>query len=334
MKILMFGLGVISTLYGWALEGAGNEVEFYVRPGKAQSLGTSVSLDIKDGRTSKSYGTPITQQWPVTLVEEIDPSHDYDVIIVSVNHDQFDSALEVLQGKVGDATVLMFNNVWAEPTDAIAGLPSGHVVWGFPGGGGGFIDGRLRGGFLRTVFMGDVDGSSTTARHRMVRNLLRRAGFTVPASSDFRSWLWFHFLIDAALATRSLSAGSFSTVLNSRSELEQTALHARELIPVMTVRGGRIGWPGRALLHLPPKLIARVLKQFLGAGGIAHFIMEQVDHSAHGSPSAVAAYASDILATARRYKISVPRLEEAAASFPIINDRAQTLSSTSAATST
>lgn len=321
MKILMFGRGVISTLYGWALEGAGNEVEFYVRPGRSASLGPTVSLDIRDGR-SGARGAAVIQQWPVTLVEEIDSDHDYDVIIVSVNHDQLDSALEVLRDKVGDATVLMFNNVWAEPTDAIAALPADHVVWGFPGGGGGFTDGRLRGAFLPMIFMGDIDGSSTTARHRMVRNMFRRAGFAVSASRDFRSWLWLHFLMDAALATRSLSSGSFSTVLNSRSELEQAALIAREIVPVMIIRGGRAGLAGRAISHLPPKLIARLLKQVLGARGIPRFIMEQVDHSAHGSPAAVAAYASDVLATARRYQVPVPRLEEAAARFPIINDRA------------
>ena len=32
IKILMFGRGVIATVYGWALEQAGHDVEFYVRP--------------------------------------------------------------------------------------------------------------------------------------------------------------------------------------------------------------------------------------------------------------------------------------------------------------
>ena len=32
MKILVFGRGVIATVYGWALERAGHDVEFYVRP--------------------------------------------------------------------------------------------------------------------------------------------------------------------------------------------------------------------------------------------------------------------------------------------------------------
>lgn len=130
MKILMFGRGVISTLYGWALEKAGNEVEFYVRPGRAESLGASVSLDLRDGRTNPR-GEASSEEWPVTLVEEVDPERGYDVIVVSVNHDQVGSALAVLRDRVGDATVLMFNNLWSEPSDVAAALPAGHVVWGF-----------------------------------------------------------------------------------------------------------------------------------------------------------------------------------------------------------
>jgi 2-dehydropantoate 2-reductase len=54
MKILFFGRGVIATQYAWALEKAGNQVEFYVRPGRIAEYGTSVKLDILDGRkTSK-----------------------------------------------------------------------------------------------------------------------------------------------------------------------------------------------------------------------------------------------------------------------------------------
>ena len=37
MKILMFGRGVIAAAYGWALERAGHEVEFYVRPVERRS---------------------------------------------------------------------------------------------------------------------------------------------------------------------------------------------------------------------------------------------------------------------------------------------------------
>ena len=35
MRILMFGRGVIATIYGRVLHAAGHDVEFYVRPGRA-----------------------------------------------------------------------------------------------------------------------------------------------------------------------------------------------------------------------------------------------------------------------------------------------------------
>ena len=50
MKILMFGRGVIAVAYGWALERAGHEVEFYVRPGRAAEYGAAIDLELLDAR--------------------------------------------------------------------------------------------------------------------------------------------------------------------------------------------------------------------------------------------------------------------------------------------
>lgn len=58
MKILMFGRGVIATIYAWVLEKAGNKVEFYVRPGRAAQYGPSVDFELLDGRVN-SKGTLI-----------------------------------------------------------------------------------------------------------------------------------------------------------------------------------------------------------------------------------------------------------------------------------
>lgn len=38
MKILVFGTGVIGSIYGHVLTQAGNDVTHYVRPGKARAL--------------------------------------------------------------------------------------------------------------------------------------------------------------------------------------------------------------------------------------------------------------------------------------------------------
>lgn len=53
MRILMFGRGVIATIYGLALQGAGHDVEFYVRPGRATEYGDEVRTDLLDARNAR-----------------------------------------------------------------------------------------------------------------------------------------------------------------------------------------------------------------------------------------------------------------------------------------
>jgi len=64
VKILMFGRGVIATVHGWALERAGHDIEFYVRPGRASAYGEAVELDLLDARR-RVWGQRVVQAWRV-----------------------------------------------------------------------------------------------------------------------------------------------------------------------------------------------------------------------------------------------------------------------------
>ncbi|MEV4530403.1 ketopantoate reductase, partial [Streptosporangium sp. NPDC049304] len=72
MKILMFGRGVIATIYGWALERAGHDIEFYVRPGRAATYGEAIDLDLLDARR-RMWGRRVVERWPVCLRETLEP---------------------------------------------------------------------------------------------------------------------------------------------------------------------------------------------------------------------------------------------------------------------
>ena len=137
MKILMFGRGVVSVLYGWALEKAGHSVEFYVRPGRRAEYGDSVSLDILDARKSFK-GKSVKNTWSITMKEDLPADHDYDLIVVGVQHYHFKEVADFLGTRVANATVLVFTNFWNEPLAEASALPMNKVVWGFPGACGGF----------------------------------------------------------------------------------------------------------------------------------------------------------------------------------------------------
>ena len=70
MNILLFGRGVITTLYGWAFEKAGHNVTFYVRPGRSAEYGSHVHLDILDGRrgTERKH---VDEDWAIRMVDEL-----------------------------------------------------------------------------------------------------------------------------------------------------------------------------------------------------------------------------------------------------------------------
>src|SRR6202453_2265006 len=131
MNILLFGRGVISTLYGWTFEKSGHNVVFYVRPGRSAEYGSHVHLDILDVRrgTQRKH---VDENWALRMVEELPADHSYDLVLVSVQSWQFAEVAKFLESRTGNATILIFNNFWCDPEEATRGLPKGQLAWGSP----------------------------------------------------------------------------------------------------------------------------------------------------------------------------------------------------------
>jgi 2-dehydropantoate 2-reductase len=311
MKILMFGRGVISVLYGWALEKAGHDVEFYVRPGRAAQYGPTVKLEIIDARRSIN-GKQVNENWPINLREELPTDHDYDVMLVSVQHYHFEGAAAFLGPRAGNATVLAFNNFWVEPQQAVSPLPVEQLAWGFPGAGGGFgADGVLRGALLRTVTLGTFRTDPTT-REMAVRELFLKGGFSINEQRDFRSFLFVHFALDCAVETEALKAGSMPRAFASGHHRRDIILNVRELIPLLAARSvdlknqsGKLApfrlptWLLGPMMGLAPKLLTPV----------------RVLLDSHSNIEELRATCRDVLMEAQRLGVDLPRLKAASSLF-------------------
>jgi 2-dehydropantoate 2-reductase len=313
VKILMFGRGVIATVYGWVLQQAGHDVEFYVRPGRAATYGDVIDLDLFDARR-RLWGQRVVEKWPVRYRETLEPDHDFDLIVLSVPHHRLAEATAFLSPRVGKATVLVFGNIWTEPLAAIGALPLDQVAWGFPQAGGGFgEDGMLRGMLLPSVIVGTL-GQPPTDRERAVRRMFREAGLRIKERSDFRGWLWVHFASDAGLLSQGLRLGSLSKLAGATGDLREGLLAGRELLPLLRARGLdlRRHRGGVLLFRAPTWLTAPVL-----AWLTAHVAPARVSLTAHSDPDAEEPreVCRDTLAEARRLGISVPRLEAAEPNF-------------------
>ncbi|MFJ7212943.1 ketopantoate reductase family protein [Amycolatopsis sp. NPDC098790] len=309
MKILMFGRGVIATVYGWVLHQAGHDVEFYVRPGRAAEYGSEVDLDLIDARR-RPWGRRVVEKWPVRYREALEPDHDFDLIVLSVPHHRLAEATAFLAPRVGRATVLVFGNVWSEPLKAVGALPADRIAWGFPMGGGGFgADGVLHGALLPSVVFGTL-GGPPTERELAVREAFRETGLRLKERSDFRGWLWVHFVSDAGLFSQGVRVGSLSRLAGAVGDLREGLLAGRELLPLLEARGVdlRRHRAGLLLFRAPTWLTAPAL-----AWLTAHVPLARVSIAAHSDPEAEEPreVCRDTLAEARRLGVSVPRLEAA-----------------------
>lgn len=310
MKILMFGRGVISTQYGWALEQAGNEVVFYVRKGRSIQYGNRVNLEILDGRKSLN-GEKIVQPWDITMCEEIPTNHDFDLIIVSVNHNQLKSAVSVIKPVVGNATVLIFNNIWQEPKDETNGLPQDQLVFGFPGGGGGFIGNTLKGGFLKSVML----EPNKSKRHDSVYSLFKNTGFKTSTKKDFRNWLWIHFMLNAGLGAVALDVGGYNVMYNSSKHLKDAFLLSKEMIPLLKAKGGSLNISYSILFSLPAGLVGYIMHMVMSKENIASALINNLEETGHASYDLTSEYPRDVLADARRLNVPLPNLEALEPSF-------------------
>lgn len=236
MRILMFGRGVIATIYGRVLHAAGHEVEFYVRPGRAAKYGDEVRLDWGDGRRGP-FGRRIKESFATTLRESLEPTDAFDLVVLSVGHHRLAEASEFLAPRIGDATVLVLGNVWDEPFAAVAPLPSEQVVFGFPLAGGGFDDdGVLQGALFASILIG-TDGPSPGRRERDVFSVFASAGISVRQERDMRGWLWLHFVADAGMFAQALRSGSLARMVGDARAFREAFSTTRALLPLVEARG-------------------------------------------------------------------------------------------------
>ena len=307
MRILMFGRGVIATIYGRVLEAAGHDVEFYVRPGRAAEYGHEVQLDWIDGR-HKPFGRRMRESFHTTLRESLDPGDGFDLIVLSVGPHRLAEAAAFLAPRLGAATVLVFGNLWEEPLTAVAPLPADRLVFGFPQAGGGFgHDGVLWGAMLPAVIIGTT-GASPARREQQVLTAFRQAGIAVRQETDMRGWLWLHFIADAGMFAQAMRSGSLANMIGDRRAFREAFLATRELLPVLEARGVDLRRHRGALLpYRLPLLVAT-------ASGWATSLIPIAQRSlaAHTDPHAPEARAvlEDTLDEARRLGIPTPRLEQ------------------------
>lgn len=260
MDILIYGAGVLGSLYAAKLREAGHTVSLLARGQRLTDL-REHGLVLENVQTGERTITA------VRLVETLEPDDWYDLVIVLVRKDQLDSVLPVLAANRRIPHYLFMVNNAAGPQEIIRAVGRPRVLLGFPGAGGVREDYTIRYAVVgprQPTTLGELDGR-VTIRLQRAANALREAGFPVAISHHMDAWLKTHVaLVSPAAAAIHLAGGSVRRLAHTPDALllmvravreSFQALHALN-IPVTPV-------PVGLLKYVPePFLLALLRRSF------------------------------------------------------------------------
>jgi 2-dehydropantoate 2-reductase len=178
MKILVYGAGVIGTLYAARLRQSGHVVTLLARGQRLADIrrrGLALE-DIVSGRRSTTL---------VDTTERLVPEDQYDVALITVRRDQLVSVMPALQANRSIQTMFFMLNNPVGSCDLVRALGQDRVLLGFPGAGG-TLDGHIVRYALisqQPTTLGELSGRST-ARVRNLARSLKAAGFPTTISRD------------------------------------------------------------------------------------------------------------------------------------------------------
>lgn len=259
MNILVYGAGVIGSVYAARLQESGQNVTLLARGQRAESL-RAHGIQLEDGFTGQKSTTR------VAVVEQLAPTDSYDVVIVTVRLDHLESILPILAANHQIPTLLFLLNNPAGMKQ-FAQLDPQRVLPGFPCVGGAREDNVVRYIISRPIPMvlGEADGR-VTPRTRQLASIFKQAGFPVEISSDIQTWLKTHaIVVGSMISTVAMTGGKSARLARTRRNLVMMVQAIREGLLALRAQGTPLTPFSMTLLFLwlPRWLIVALLQAML-----------------------------------------------------------------------
>ncbi|PQP88580.1 ketopantoate reductase family protein [Paenibacillus sp. AR247] len=190
-RILIFGAGVIGSMYAMKLIEAGFDVTLFAHSKRFKSLSEN-GLQYKEKGSVKSI--------QVKVIDTLENDDIYDFIFVTVRYDRSESALLALKDNQSKHIVTMTSNSigfssWLD-------IVGDRLLPAFPGFGGQMKDGVLHARFLPKIIaataFGEVNGE-VTERIEKLAKLFKTAKLPYVIKKDMQAYLITHSVSDIAM---------------------------------------------------------------------------------------------------------------------------------------
>lgn len=128
IKILIYGAGVIGSIFAYKLKTGNNDVSILARGKRLEDLKNN-GLVIQDDIFHKTYKTDIK------IVETIDKEDQYDLIVVIMQRQQVSNILPILKENISPTIIFTGNNP-SGADEYLESIEKSRILLGFGGPGG------------------------------------------------------------------------------------------------------------------------------------------------------------------------------------------------------
>jgi 2-dehydropantoate 2-reductase len=303
MKVLVYGAGVLGSLYAARLKESGHDVTVLARGGRFDEIearGIVLEHALKGTRS-------VT---PVAVTRELHSEDAYDLVLVVMRRNQVADVLPALAANTRSKLVVFMVNNPLGYSEWLQAVGPDRLLVGFAGAGGTRVDGvvyyHVVSPLLQPTTFGDPE-DGVTDRVTALAQVFKRAGFPVAVCADMDAWQKTHVAWVSALANALYMAGGTGAGMARRVDVTHLAVRAiREGFAVLRALGVPVT-PGklRAFDWVPLPILVAVLRVWART---KHFDTIATRHTLAAFDE-MEAVSTDFQSLARSTTVSTPALD-------------------------
>ncbi len=262
MKILIYGAGVIGSIFAYKIKSSGNDVTVLARGKRLEQL-RKHGIKIKDVILDEHFETEIK------TTDELKPDDYYDAALIIMQRQQVSTILPVLsKNSIIPFYIFTGNNVTGAE-EYVKFLNRKRILLGF-GGPGGYREGYyVISAYVKdytVLYLGEPDGS-VSERIENLRNVLIESGIKVNIPENIDSWLKTHAAFISALVMASYAAKNKGKKLKDEDRLIKLGIIAfkENLKALIELRIPILPKKFNMMRFMPEYFLRRKLKDLIGS---------------------------------------------------------------------
>jgi len=200
IKILIYGAGVIGSIFAYRLKTGGNDVTILARRKRLEQL-RKEGLVLRDDMIHKEFHCDIN------VTDKLNPEDEYDIILVIMQRQQISSILPIISKNKKSPTVIFLGNNVNGAEEYLQYIDKEKILLGFGGPGGYREEGVVVIAYIDKAIMyfGELDGNKSR-RVEEITDVFEKSGIKIEVHENIDAWLKTHMAFISALAMASYAA--------------------------------------------------------------------------------------------------------------------------------